>query len=76
MPSILVADIAEKSQFFITSNQSETIVNLGSLINSLSIDLYWQLSGQPFYDSVPLKEISWAVIINGSLSRGVERCLI
>ena len=26
---------------------------------------------KPLYDSVPLKEISWAVTINGSLTRGV-----
>ena len=24
---------------------------------------------------MPLKEISWAVIISGSLTRGVEKCL-
>ena len=52
-------------------------MNLGSQINSklnLSIDLYWQSScRKPLYDSVPLKEISWAVIINKTLIRGVEK---
>ena len=47
-------------------------VNFGSQINlklNLSIDLYWQSScGKPLDDSVPLKEISWAVIINRSIA--------
>jgi len=43
---------------------------------NLSIDKYWQSScGKPLYDSVPLKEISWAVIINRNLIRGVEKYL-
>ena len=54
--AILVADITEKSQF-LTSHQSETIVNLGShIINSklnLSFDLYWQSSRVSLNDSVP-----------------------
>ena len=56
-------------------------VNFGSQINlklNLSIDLYWQSScGKPLYDSVPLKEIklSWAVIINRNLIKGVEKYL-
>ena len=48
-------------------------VNFGSQINpklNLSIDLYWQSScGKPLHDSVPLKKISWAVIINTNLMR-------
>ena len=54
-------------------------VNFGSQINlkiNLSIDLYWQSScGKPLHDSVSLKEISWAVIINRNLIRGVEKYL-
>ena len=54
-------------------------VNFGSQINlklNLSIDLYWQSScGKPLSDPVPLKEISWAVIINRNLIRGVEKYL-
>jgi len=54
-------------------------VNFRSPINlklNLSIDLYWQSScGKRLYDSVPLKEISWPVIINRNLIRGVEKYL-
>ena len=50
---------------------------MGSQINSklnLSIDLYWQSNcGKPSYDPVPLKEISWGVIINRNLIRDVEK---
>jgi len=45
--SILVADVTEKSHFLTSYQLSETIVNLGSQINSklnLSIDLSWQSS--------------------------------
>ena len=72
--------IKQESHNFLISHQSKTIINVGSHISlklNLSIDLYCQSScGKPLYDSVSLKEISWAVIINGRLTRGVERCLI